>query len=192
MNNQSQIRTNIRQQRESLSHEEQLHLSHQIFEHIFCSDMFQKANSMAFYMAHRGEVKTQSLIDKCLNLNKKCYLPNLHPTKRQQLLFMPYHADAIMQQNKYRIEEVALDDEKVLMPWLLDCVFMPLVAFDDAKHRIGMGAGFYDRTFCFKKNNPSAKPILVGLAYEFQRVSKIDNQIWDIPVDLIVTEKGIR
>ena len=69
---------------------------------------------------------------------------------------------------------------------------MPLVAFDPIGNRIGMGEGFYDRTLDNKKlNNNKKKPILVGVAYDFQKQNHIQPDPWDIPLDIIFTESRI-
>jgi len=52
---------------------------------------------------------------------------------------------------------------------------------------LGMGAGFYDRTFAFLKNG-GAKPLLLGLAYEFQRLDHLEEASWDVPLAGVVTE----
>jgi 5-formyltetrahydrofolate cyclo-ligase len=73
----------------------------------------------------------------------------------------------------------------------LDLVLTPLVAYDAERRRIGMGGGYYDRTFAFLKNRTLMfKPKLVGLAFNCQRVKKIAENPWDIPLYRIVTESG--
>lgn len=67
-------------------------------------------------------------------------------------------------------------------------VFVPTVAFDEATHRLGMGLGYYDASFRGLKDRLS----LVGLAYEFQRVSKLPVDKWDIPLKGVLTEKRIH
>jgi 5-formyltetrahydrofolate cyclo-ligase len=69
---------------------------------------------------------------------------------------------------------------------------MPLVAFDKQHNRLGMGKGYYDRTFEFLKHHTSdSKPFLVGLGYQMQQVECLSTEAHDIPLDMIVTEKGI-
>ena len=72
----------------------------------------------------------------------------------------------------------------------LDCVITPLVAFDERCHRMGVGGGFYDRTFEFVNGVPSdaRKTVLIGIAYELQRVEKVSVQPHDVRLDAIVSE----
>ena len=75
---------------------------------------------------------------------------------------------------------------------LLDMIFVPLVAFDLNGFRIGMGSGYYDRTFEKKLEIKDMKsPVLIGLAYEFQKQECLNHQPWDVPLDMVVTELKI-
>ncbi len=73
----------------------------------------------------------------------------------------------------------------------LDVVIVPLVAFDPAGRRLGMGGGYYDRSFAFKRQFPQRGPVLIGLAHSCQEVAQLTAQAWDVPLDWIVTEKKI-
>ena len=70
----------------------------------------------------------------------------------------------------------------------LDAILVPLVAFDDQGNRLGMGAGFYDRALAFRllPNRPK-RPLLIGLAYDFQHCNSIESEYWDVPLDAIIT-----
>jgi 5-formyltetrahydrofolate cyclo-ligase len=69
-------------------------------------------------------------------------------------------------------------------------VLTPLVAFDAAGHRIGMGGGFYDRTFAFLRTRRAwRKPVLLGLAYEFQRSHNLAPGPFDVPLDGIASDR---
>jgi 5-formyltetrahydrofolate cyclo-ligase len=67
-------------------------------------------------------------------------------------------------------------------------VVAPLVAFDAGCHRLGMGAGWYDRSFAFRRDR-AAPPWLVGAAFASQQVDAIAVESWDVPMDAICTER---
>ena len=75
----------------------------------------------------------------------------------------------------------------VIAPQDLSCVFMPLVAFDDKGNRLGMGKGYYDRTFAFVNDKSAKGPELIGLAHECQRVENLEAADWDVPLGGIIT-----
>ena len=68
---------------------------------------------------------------------------------------------------------------------------MPLVGFDEEGGRLGMGGGFYDRSFAFTRIRPRLRPTLIGLAHELQKVQKLPVEPWDIPLDAVVTDHRI-
>lgn len=74
----------------------------------------------------------------------------------------------------------------------LDLVTVRLLAFDDDCNRLGMGGGYHDRTFAFRKRHHRIdKPRLRGLAHAFQRVEQLPVQLWDIPPDGAIGERGV-
>ena len=70
----------------------------------------------------------------------------------------------------------------------LAMVVMPLVGFDAYGQRLGMGGGWYDRTFAFRHERPAPPPYLVGAAFEVQRVDTLATAAWDVAADAICTE----
>lgn len=68
----------------------------------------------------------------------------------------------------------------------LDAIICPLVLVDKKGNRIGMGGGFYDRTFA---KNPNV--LKIGYAYDFQLVENLQTQVWDKKIDVLITDKNI-
>jgi 5-formyltetrahydrofolate cyclo-ligase len=59
--------------------------------------------------------------------------------------------------------------------------------------RLGMGAGFYDRAFAYRRwRRAWHKPRLIGIAYAFQEVPRIVPAAHDVRLDAVVTEEGVR
>jgi 5-formyltetrahydrofolate cyclo-ligase len=68
---------------------------------------------------------------------------------------------------------------------------VPLVGFDADGNRLGMGAGFYDRHFAFLRHRRAwHRPLLIGLAFERQRVARLPAAAHDVPLWGVVTERG--
>ena len=80
-----------------------------------------------------------------------------------------------------------LSKEVPVSPAEMECVLLPLLGFDRQGNRIGYGAGYYDR---FLVQNPHLKKI--GLAYACQEVDAVPTEENDIPLDMVITENGIR
>jgi 5,10-methenyltetrahydrofolate synthetase len=66
-------------------------------------------------------------------------------------------------------------------------VLLPMNGWDPKGYRLGYGAGFFDRTLA----SLAAKPVVIGVSYEQARLETIHPQDWDIPVDYLVTERGV-
>ena len=70
---------------------------------------------------------------------------------------------------------------------------MPLVAFDEGGNRLGMGGGFYDASLASRSHRAQwGRPVLIGLAHEFQKVDALNVDSWDVPLDGILTDKTFR
>ena len=68
-----------------------------------------------------------------------------------------------------------------------DAVLLPMNGWDAGGYRLGYGAGFFDRTLA----SLAKRPIVIGVSYEFARLDTIHPQSWDIPMDFVVTERGV-
>jgi len=189
---QTDIRKRIRTQRSQLTAKEQTQAACKILSNIQQLGLLLRHQRFACYLANKGEINTNTLIERIWQGNKQCYLPVLHWNKQNKLQFMPFEPNTILTKNRYGILEPKLEPLKTPKPWIIDTIFMPLVAFDHQGHRIGMGGGYYDRTLNFLlKRSSWVRPKLVGLAYDFQKVDHIERQAWDIPLNYIITETSI-
>jgi 5-formyltetrahydrofolate cyclo-ligase len=156
--------------------------------HILTLNEYRQAQHIGAYFAVNGEIGLNPVIDHALAQGKKIYLPNLDP---HALRFSPYFHSQKMRINKFRLPEPDVDDAEMLEPGELDLVLAPLVVFDSEHNRIGMGGGFYDRSFAFRKSPESLKPMLIGVAHELQKVERIVPQEWDVRLDMIVTDQAV-
>jgi 5-formyltetrahydrofolate cyclo-ligase len=68
-----------------------------------------------------------------------------------------------------------------------EAVLLPMNGWDPQGYRLGYGAGFFDRTLA----SLAKRPVVIGTSYEQARMDTIHPQPWDIPVDYLVTERGV-
>jgi len=64
---------------------------------------------------------------------------------------------------------------------------LPMIGWDQAGHRLGYGGGYFDRTLA----SLAPKPVVIGVGYELAKIDTIQPQRWDIPMDWVVTERGV-
>ncbi|WP_299182160.1 5-formyltetrahydrofolate cyclo-ligase [uncultured Neptuniibacter sp.] len=189
MNKRTHLRQQIRTLRRSLTPEQQQDAASALLRNLRCRQDFRRAKHIAMYLPNDGEIDPVPLIKLCWRLGKQVYLPVLHPVLHNRLWFVPYTPQTPMVRNIYGIKEPKLIPAKRRAAWSLQLVLLPLVAFDPLGNRMGMGGGYYDRTFSFKNQPHGLRgPDLIGLAHEIQKVEKLPVEGWDIPLSSIVTD----
>ncbi len=186
------LRQKIRQRRAELPAAQQSEKSAAIFDQIKSCDFFESAFSIGYYCANQGEVDTTAIASAAQKANKFLYLPVLHASKARELKFYRHRFGDHLEKGAFNIDEPETTAGGAINPWELDLLFVPLVAFDERCDRIGRGAGYYDKTLAFVNELPNEpRPILVGLAYEFQKIPQVTPNTWDVPMDYIVTEERV-
>jgi 5-formyltetrahydrofolate cyclo-ligase len=186
-------RQQIIQKRKSLDSDFQHKRSMEVTSKLLSLPQFHQAINVGMYYAVNGEPATSLIINKIWEAQKNCYLPILNKNEKT-LCFIKYQKNDVLNKNQYGILEPIKSAENkanVIDLIKLDFLVTPLVAFDVQGNRLGMGLGFYDKTFAYKKNNKNHKPFMCGLAYEFQKLPEIIPNEWDIPLDCVITEKKI-
>ena len=181
-----QIRQKLRTQRAELSLESFTRMSSAIAKNVRESEVFKSAQRIGFYHSVRGEADPSSL----KTADKQFFLPVLSKNLDEGLVFIELNDDTQFEDNKFFIPEPAYDEEKIVAADTLDLVLVPLLGFDKNGNRLGMGGGFYDRCFAFKKQQKT-KPLLMGYAYDFQEVDSLEPESWDVGLDMIATESKL-
>jgi 5-formyltetrahydrofolate cyclo-ligase len=184
---QSVIRTACKNERARLAPGKRRQASDKIADKILSSSLFLSAKNIAVYIPMKSEVDTWPIIERAWQLEKRIFAPIMQ--ENFTLRFHQFDDESELSTNKMGFGEPV--DGRFITADALDLVFTPLVAFDSQKNRIGMGGGYYDRTFAFLgQNQRSMKPVLAGLAFECQRVEQIAPNPWDIRLFSIFTESS--
>ncbi|MBN3564641.1 5-formyltetrahydrofolate cyclo-ligase [Aliamphritea spongicola] len=185
------LRREMRRKRRGLSEQQHKLASQGLLRTIRRLPAFKKSKNVAIYLASDGEIDAKPIIDLCWSLGKNCYLPILHPVKHNRLWFMPYTPRTRLHNNKYKILEPAEVKQPRRPAWAMDLVLLPLVAFDPQGGRLGMGGGYYDRTFSFKQKwRQGGGTKMIGLAHDLQKVEKLEIASWDIPLEGIASDQA--
>ncbi len=185
-----EIRREVRAQRRGLSAREHQHLSHALCEQIARSSLFRNSRHIALYLPNDGEPDLSPLIERIWAMGKHCYLPVLSPLFHNKLWFTYYEPDTRLETNRFGIPEPA--HGRLRPTFSLDLLLMPLVAFDGAGNRLGMGGGYYDRSLAYlARRHAWRKPRLIGTAFEMQRHTALPYQPWDVPLDGVATEASL-
>ena len=103
------------------------------------------------------------------------------------LQFAPWRPGAPLVTNRYGIPEPDVAPSALIDAADMAMVIVPGVGFDRDGNRLGMGGGWYDRSFSFRHSR-HAPPWLVGAAFAIQQIDAIPIQEWDVRLDAICTE----
>lgn len=181
------LRRQLRAQRRNLPAAARIAGAEALAAHLLALPFAPSSGYVAGYWAMDGEIALHAWQ---LRLPKDCVycLPVLH--EDQQLRFAPWRPGDPLTPNRFGIPEPALAPESLLSPEQLSLIVLPLVGFDGRGHRLGMGGGWYDRSFAFRQRSP-APPWLVGAGFEVQRVERLETAEWDVTLDAVCTEAGI-
>lgn len=186
------IRRQMRRQRRALSSAARHEAARTLARQLGNSAQFLRSEHIAFYLANDGEMDLRPLIERAWAMGKQCYLPVLSPAFHNRLWFAPYRPDTPLRDNQFRILEPALPWHAMRPAAAIDLMLTPLVAFDAAGNRLGMGGGFYDRTLAYLQHRRYwRKPLLIGTAYEFQKVAMLPHAAWDVPLHGVATEQAL-
>ena len=104
--------------------------------------------------------------------------------KNSEMDFYNWSSNKMLKLNKYGIPEP--EKVKKVLP---DIILVPIVAFDKHLYRIGYGGGYYD--IYIEKIKNKKKIFKIGVAYSFQKISKVPINKYDKKLDIIITEKYI-
>lgn len=184
-----ELRLQLRKKRLSLTPSQQQHAAIALDKTLTRSGLLNRHRQIAFYLANDGEIDPARLLRRAHHRGLHCYLPVLAPNN--SLWFVRYRPGDRLKKNRFGIPEpINLASKR--KPWALGLVLLPLVGFDRLGGRLGMGGGFYDRSF--KKCLYSPKmtgPQLMGLAHRCQELAFIEQESWDIPLSLIATDEKL-
>lgn len=159
--------------------------SKKIYNKLSAAEEFKKAKIIMFYVSKDNEVDTRFMIKDAMARGKKICVPKTDRFNRQLHPIMIKDMDKDLELGHFGLHEPRLDKKKMVSIKKIDLIVTPGVAFDRDGYRLGWGKGYYDRFL-----EGTGKTPKIGLAYDFQIVPQLPRDSYDIPMDMVVTEKG--
>jgi 5-formyltetrahydrofolate cyclo-ligase len=167
--------------REALSPATLEQMRHRIDHHLERSFPGLAQARIAFCWPIRGEYDARHLVKTLRERGALTALPVV-VAPRQPLAFREWHPGVALAKGALDIPYPV--GSASLVP---SAVLLPMNGWDAAGYRLGYGGGFFDRTLAALEK----KPVVIGVTYELARLPTIHPQSWDIPVDWVVTERGV-
>jgi 5-formyltetrahydrofolate cyclo-ligase len=183
------LRASLRARRRAVPAAARARAARQIARHAERALHLHSGQRIGIYAATAEELDTSCLIALALRRGCHVYLPRIDRRARARAMqFVPLSARESV--NRFGITEP--EGPRLTSVRLLDVVFLPLVGFDRHGVRLGMGGGYYDRAFGFRRLRSFwHAPLLVGIGYAAQEVERITPAAHDVPLDLVITEHGV-
>lgn len=151
-----------------------------IAERLIALPEFMRASRIFTYFSVGREVDTRSVIAKALKLGKEIFLPVVLGNGVME--FARYDAAAQLANSALHIPEPDAAAQRAV-PCADDLILVPGLCFDAEKYRMGQGGGYYDRYLAV------CSAISVGLARERLMPAVVPREAFDLPVDVLVTER---
>jgi 5-formyltetrahydrofolate cyclo-ligase len=186
-----QLRRMLRKARRALTASQQRQAARGLYRQLAQHPLFRRARHISLYLPTDGEIDPRLLLRAAQRRGKATYLPVLSAWPRTKMVFQRIRPGEKLKPNRFRILEPRHNLARQRKVWALDLVLLPLVGFDDVGGRLGMGGGFYDRSLAYlARRNDWRKPTLLGLAHECQKVTRLAQASWDVPLQGTVTDKA--
>jgi 5-formyltetrahydrofolate cyclo-ligase len=152
---------------------------------------------VAFCWPYRGEYDARNLVRQLYQAGARIALPVV-VASGSPLLFRQWTPDTPLLSGPLDIPYPGAQSPQ-LQP---SHVLLPVVGIDAAGYRLGYGGGYFDRTLAAlaaaglatdPANPTSSKsaPLVIATGYELCRIPSIAPQSHDIPMDWLVTERGL-
>ncbi len=161
--------------------------SHRIAELLINSKLYRQSKNIMLYMATKSEVQTQEVIHSALREDKNIFIPLIIRERNEIIPSLVKDFETELTPGALGIMQPQEEYYRVFQPDILDLVIVPGVAFTRQGYRLGRGGGYYDRFLSRLQQHT----VSVGFAFEMQIVEQIPVNEKDMPVDYIITEKGI-
>lgn len=181
----ARLRTVLAKRRGTLSEEAARRASAEVRDLLLATPMIRAGMVVAGFWPLIGELDPRPAMTALAARGHDLVLPRM-AGRGLPLEFRAWAPGEPLVEGPFRVMEPAADRPQ-LRPGL---VLVPLLAFDRRGHRLGYGAGFYDRTLAALRVR-DADVLAVGLAFAIQEVDEVPVEQHDQPLDAILTERGV-
>ena len=167
--------------------------SEEICKNILSWEIYQKAKTILFYMPLKSEPNIFKIIEDSFSQKKECYIPKITDEITMKF-FLLEKEKSILEQVESGFYGILEPKENLPLLQIEDLqkkddilIFVPAMAFDINKNRIGKGKGFYDRFLSKIFENYQENITLAGISFDCFIYDKIPTETNDMKVDYIIS-----
>ena len=165
--------------------EELAQLSSRVEENLHSLPEYKASRLLISYCAKGDEVQTKHIIEAALEEGKRVAVV-VTDTRSKTLSFSEIRSFEELAPGAFGILEPKPGKLRPVAVGEADIILVPLVAWDEKGHRLGYGAGYFDRALAGTRRTTK-----IGLGLELQRLRDVPETRRDVPLDVIVTEKRV-
>jgi 5-formyltetrahydrofolate cyclo-ligase len=181
------LREHYKAQRLQATPQQRMQAAESVAQQLLALPEWSSARYVAGYWATQGELPLHS-VQMRLQAPQIWCLPLVQADRT--LKFSPWRAGDPLGSNEYGIPEPDVSPTSTLDAADMSIILMPLLAYTQSGARLGMGGGYYDRSFAFRHAQP-APPLLIGIGYANQEAPSLPNDDWDIKLDMLVNDNEL-
>ncbi len=178
-----EIRQEIKQRKEMLTHDQIIKKSEIIVQHFTALSEYDNCSQLILYASFNQEVNTLPLINQALRDGKKVALPKVMGKDIEFFYITAFSETAI---STMGIPEPDTLKKIELISDRTNLILVPGLAFDRTGNRIGYGKSYYDAYFTGKSGK--ADFLKIAFAYDFQVYDSIPVESHDVKIDWLITE----
>ena len=171
-----------RELKETASHFSEYYVaeaSRAVCEKVLQSSEFREAAVIFGYLSFRSEISIDAVLEEALRLGKTVAVPWIVSQNEMQAARLVTLQD--LPPDRYGIRTVP-EPVEIISPDRIDLLFVPGAGFTKMGHRMGRGAGYYDRFLA------QTRGFRLGIACDKLLREKIPVGVYDQPVEALVTE----
>lgn len=177
------LRAQMTARRKALTPECRAAASQQMLQKLYALPVYQRAETVFLYASMPDEVQLYDLMERALAAGKTVCLPLITGKGTMAAVRLPSMAALVTGQ--FGILTVDKSKRELVAAECIDLIIVPGAAFDRSGHRLGLGAGFYDRFMTAK----APQAYRCALAFDCQLAAEVPVEPHDALVQHIITEK---
>lgn len=158
-------------------------ISNQLIRQLVSSDLWKQAGTIGVTVSSGFEWDTEPIIEQGWKEGKTIVVPKCTPRNRQLDFYHLENFDQL-EDSFYNLREPNPDVTTKVDKQAIDVLIVPGLLYDKRGYRIGFGGGYYDR---FLADFPNKT---VSVFYSEQLLDEVPNELYDLPVQALLTEKG--
>ena len=178
------LRKSMMKKLAELREDERKEISRELALHFFETDLWKESETIGIYLSFGNEWNTQNIIEKAWQEGKEVVIPKTIPDVKE-MNFYQIDSFSEVKEGHFGIQEPIIERTIYTDKHAIDLLVVPGLIFSKDGYRIGFGGGYYDR-FLTDFIHPT-----ISLVWSEQLVDYLPTNQYDLPVQYILTEKGI-